>query len=198
MIKFNNLIQEPPYLFFKEKYDEAQNLGQKNIEAIAISSYDKKKNEVDSRFVNLKFIEYNKFIFFSNYDSPKSLAFESHDQISGIFFWTSTNIQIRLKGKIKRSSTEFNNQYFQQRSFEKNALAISSDQSKKVSTYDDVLKSYNEVRKNEDLSICPKNWGGFSFIPYYFEFWEGHELRLNKRLVYKKSTNNWQKYYIQP
>lgn len=198
MIKFNNLIQEPPYLFFKEKYDEAQNLGQKNIEAIAISSYDKKKNEVDSRFVNLKFIEYNKFIFFSNYDSPKSLAFESHDQISGIFFWTSTNVQIRLKGKIKRSSTEFNNQYFQQRSFEKNALAISSDQSKRVSTYDDVLKSYNEVRKNEDLSICPKNWGGFSFIPYYFEFWEGHELRLNKRLVYKKSTNNWQKYYIQP
>ena len=37
MIKFNNLCEEVPYLTFKEKYAEAQELGQKNIEAIAIS-----------------------------------------------------------------------------------------------------------------------------------------------------------------
>ena len=30
------------------------------------------KSEVDSRYVNLKFIECKKFIFFSNYNSPKS------------------------------------------------------------------------------------------------------------------------------
>ena len=82
MIKFNNITQEPPYLIFKKKYDQALNLGQKNIEAISISSFSKEKNEVDSRFVNLKIIDHNRFIFFTNYDSPKSLAFESHDQIS--------------------------------------------------------------------------------------------------------------------
>ena len=131
MIKFNNITQEPPYLIFKKKYDQALNLGQKNIEAISISSFSKEKNEVDSRFVNLKIIDHNRFIFFTNYDSPKSLAFESHDQISGIFFWTSTNTQIRLKPKIKRSERDFNCQYFKQRSIEKNALAISSAQSKK-------------------------------------------------------------------
>ena len=102
MIKFNNITQEPPYLIFKKKYDQALNLGQKNIEAISISSFSKEKNEVDSRFVNLKIIDHNRFIFFTNYDSPKSLAFESHDQISGIFFWTSTNTQIRLKAKNKK------------------------------------------------------------------------------------------------
>ncbi len=198
MITFKNLTQEPPYLIFKKKYDEAYNLGQKNIEAISISSYNKKMNEVDSRFVNLKFLNHDKFIFFSNYNSPKSLAFESHDQIAGLFFWTSTNTQIRLKGKIKRCSFDFNSKYFKQRSKEKNALAISSNQSKKVPTYENVLKKYNEVQKNEDLLVCPKDWGGFSFIPYYFEFWEGHELRLNKRVVYEKNINNWQKYYIQP
>jgi pyridoxine/pyridoxamine 5'-phosphate oxidase len=34
-----------------------------------------KKNEVDSRYVNLKFISNDEFIFFSNYDSPKASSF---------------------------------------------------------------------------------------------------------------------------
>ena len=49
MIEFNNLNQEIPYLLFKAKYDEAVDAGQKSIEAISISSYNKEVNEVDSR-----------------------------------------------------------------------------------------------------------------------------------------------------
>ena len=36
MIEFNNLNQEMPYLLLKAKYDEALNVGEKNIEAISI------------------------------------------------------------------------------------------------------------------------------------------------------------------
>ena len=53
MIKFNNLNQEIPYQIFKAKYDEALNAGQRGIEAISISSYNKEISEVDSRYVNL-------------------------------------------------------------------------------------------------------------------------------------------------
>ena len=35
MIKFNKLSQELPYIIFKDKYNEALNAGQKNIEAKA-------------------------------------------------------------------------------------------------------------------------------------------------------------------
>ena len=56
MIKFNNLNKEIPYLHFKKKYDEAFDAGQKGIEAISISSYNKEISEVNSRYVNLKFI----------------------------------------------------------------------------------------------------------------------------------------------
>ena len=41
MIHFNNLSCEKPFLLFKEKYDEALELKQKNIEAISISTYNK-------------------------------------------------------------------------------------------------------------------------------------------------------------
>ena len=198
MINLNNLSEELPYLLFKEKYDAAFNAGQKNIEAIAIASFNKEKNEVESRFVNLKIIDFNKFIFFSNYNSPKSLAFNSHDQITALFFWSATNTQIRMKAKIKKTSSEYNQNYFENRSSRKNALAISSNQSQKSSSYEEIVKKYNEVYENNNLKKCPNYWGGFYFIPYYFEFWEGHESRINKRWIFKKIDNDWEKFIIQP
>ena len=61
MIQFNNLNPEIPYQFLQEKYDEALNAGQRGIEAISISSYNKEISEVDSRYVNLKFISNDAF-----------------------------------------------------------------------------------------------------------------------------------------
>ena len=56
MIKFININQGTPYQTLKEKYDEALDAGQRGIEAISISSYNNEMREVDSRYVNLKFI----------------------------------------------------------------------------------------------------------------------------------------------
>ena len=198
MIQFNNLNQEAPYQLLKEKYDDAYNAGQKAIEAICISSFNKENNEVDSRYVNLKFVTNDEFIFFSNYDSPKSNAFNSHNQIAGLFYWPSTNVQIRIKAIIKKTTLKFNQEYFAKRSTKKNALAISSRQSDYISSYAKVIKNYDEAFKNNDLLKCPDYWGGFSFIPHYFEFWEGHESRLNKRVIYMKNVKKWEKFIIQP
>jgi pyridoxamine 5'-phosphate oxidase len=198
MIKFNNLNQDIPYLLFKSKYDEALSLGQIGIEAISISTYESKTNEVDSRFVNLKFITNDEFIFFSNYDSPKASAFNSHDQIAILVYWSSINVQIRMKAKIKKTLNKYNQKYFFDRSEEKNALAISSNQSKRIASYSQVKENYNKSLKNDDLKKCPEFWGGYSFTPYYFEFWEGHESRLNKREVYEKSNDSWKHFFLQP
>ena len=198
MIIFNNQSQEKPYQIFRNLYDKALSYNQKNIEAISIASFDKAKNEVDSRFVNLKFINDENFIFFTNYNSPKSSAFKSHNQISALFFWSTINVQIRMKAKIDRTSIKFNKEYFKSRSIDKNALAISSDQSKTASSYNEVIEKYKSVKNFENLSDCPVYWGGFSFTPYYFEIWEGHELRINSRNVFKKNGKSWQEYYLQP
>jgi pyridoxamine 5'-phosphate oxidase len=198
MIEFKNLCKEAPYIILKEKYNEAADLGQENIQAIAISSYNDEKKEVDSRFVNLKFIDDKEFIFFSNYNSPKSIAFNSHNQIAALLYWPSTNVQIRMKANINQKSILFNQEYFKKRSIDKNALAICSNQSEVASSYNEIQTRYLEVKKSDDLLQCPDYWGGFSFTPYYFEFWEGHESRLNKREVYKKSDNSWVNSILQP
>jgi pyridoxamine 5'-phosphate oxidase len=198
MTQFNNLNKEAPYQLFKEKYDEAVNADQKGIEAISISSFNKVINEVDSRYVNLKFISNNEFIFFSNYDSPKASSFNSHNQIGALVYWSSINTQIRMKAKIKKTTSDFNQKYFFDRSKEKSALSISSNQSKPIESYSKVRENYNKSLENDDLNKCPEFWGGYSFTPYYFEFWEGHESRLNKREAYKKSDDSWKHFILQP
>ena len=198
MIKFTNLSQKTPYLKLKEKYDDALVADQKNIEAISISSYSKALNEVNSRFVNLKFIDSNNFIFFSNYRSSKSYEFSDHTQVTALIYWNTINTQIRIKAKIKKTSREFNNNYFLNRSEKKNALAISSNQSMPIDSFESVIKNYNKSLKSDNLKKCPEYWGGYSLTPYYFEFWEGHESRLNKRDRYEMQKGDWNHSILQP
>jgi len=198
MIEIIEESASPPYKIFYEYYREAVHNKQESIDAICLSSYSMKHNEIDSRYVNLKYINNEDWIFFSNYNSKKSHDFSGHDQASLVLYWNKINFQLRMKGKIKATSHEFSNTHFNKRSSKKNALAISSNQSKTISSFEKVLENYNNTLNNENLNNRPLFWGGYSFKPYYFEFWTGHESRINKRVAYEKNENNWTSFILQP
>lgn len=198
MINFKNINKSKPFQLFSESYSLAIEKGQKNIESASISSYDIKKREVSSRHVNIKYFIDDKFIFFTNYDSPKSTDFKFHKQISALFFWESINIQIRMKAHIQKTSKTFNQKHFSLRSDSKNILAISSRQSQVISDYKEVVENYNKVKNSGIYNKCPDYWGGYSFKPYEIEFWEGSELRLNKRNMFKKHKSNWNHSILEP
>ena len=199
MIKFLNLSPEKPYSHFQSLYEQALDSGQRGIEAISVSSYSQASREVEARYVNLKYIANNEWIFFSNYSSPKANQFESHNQVSILIYWASINTQIRMKAKIFKTSTEFSNEHFQGRTKEKNALAISSNQSQIIGSFDEVAKNFHTTLKGmTPETVRPDFWGGYSFIPYYFEFWQGHENRLNKRHVFEQQDEAWAEQLLQP
>ena len=198
MIKFINLPKEEPYLRFIEQYNNAIVFKQKYIEAVAISSFNKSLNEVNSRYVNLKYIKDKEWVFYSNYESPKSKDFQSHKQICATFFWNSINVQIRLKAKIKKISQIESDEYFANRDPKKNALAISSSQSSPIESYKKIQNRYNEVLNSKDLKKRPKYWGGYKFMPYSFEFWYGHHSRVNKRDLFELKKGEWNHYFLQP
>ena len=199
MIKFLNLNSEKPYIHFQSLYQEALDNGQKGIEAISVSSYNQIKKEVEARYVNLKYIADNEWTFFSNYHSPKASQFESHSQVSILIYWASINAQIRMKAKIFKTSAKFSDEHFQGRTKEKNALAISSNQSQTIESFDEVAKNFNEtLDAMTSETVRPNFWGGYSFIPYYFEFWQGHENRLNKRHAFKQEDDQWTEQLLQP
>jgi len=199
MIKFINPNSEKPYSLFLDLYNQALANNQKGIEAISVSSYNQQMNEVEARYVNLKYIADNEWIFFSNYHSPKANQFESHSQVSILIYWASINTQIRMKAKIFKTSAEFSNEHFQGRTKEKNALAISSNQSKVIGSFEEVAKNFYETLESmTSETVRPDFWGGYSFVPYYFEFWQGHENRLNKRHVFELQEKEWVERLLQP
>ena len=149
-------------------------------------------------FVNLKFLDTDKFIFFSNYESNKAIDFENNKKVSCLIYWHTINVQIRIKGVIEKCSSDYNNKYFETRDLKKNALAISSKQSKRISSFNKVQKNFEDVLQNKNLKECPSYWGGYKISPNYFEFWEGHPSRLNKRTEYSYINGIWKKALLQP
>ena len=103
-----------------------------------------------------------------------------------------------MKATINKSSAEFSDKHYSLRSKEKNALAISSLQSQPINSYQDVKNNYEHTLSSSDLKNRPNYWGGYSFFPYYFEFWKGHESRINKREIYKNENNKWIKSFLSP
>tara|TARA_A100001015_G_scaffold204146_1_gene228148 strand:+ start:2313 stop:2915 length:603 start_codon:yes stop_codon:yes gene_type:complete len=200
MIIFKNLLEDHPFIKLKKKYDKALNYDQQSIEAMAVSTIDQNKNKVNSRFVNAKFIIKDEIIFFSNYESVKAKDIESNNSVSCLFYWNSIKTQIRIKGFINKSDPLFCDNYFKTRDHKKNSIAISSEQSKKILSYDDVLKKYESTlsKDKEYLSSRPSYWGGYSIKPQYIEFWEGNDSRINKRKIYEINNGRWDKYFLQP
>lgn len=198
MIVFKNFNKSKPYLEIYDLYEKSIKQNQESIEVIAISSYNQESNEVESRYVNLKYIDNDEWVFFSNYNSNKASNFIKNENISALIYWNKLNTQIRMKAKIFKSSSAFSDEHFALRSKEKNAIAISSNQSKKVKSYEDVVKNYKETLKESNSFKRPDYWGGYSFVPYYIEIWTGHKNRINKRKVFEKQSNTWKSYFLQP
>ena len=99
MTIFENLPSEKPYKEFSSFYNKAKSLGQTQIEAMAISSYNSSKKQVDSRDVNLKYIIGEEWIFFSNYNSKKPVILVQINLFQPYIFWQSINLQVRIKGE---------------------------------------------------------------------------------------------------
>ena len=202
MIDFSQLNDacSLPISLLKKYYLDALSNKQNAIEAIVISSIGRGSEYADARYVNLKYVTDDSLIFFSNYKSQKGLQFDEHknSQITALIYWNSINTQIRIRGKISICDSKFSDEHFASRSINKNALAASSYQSQKIDSYQSVEKNYKEALKKNDLSKRPEFWGGYKIKPVYFEFWEAHNYRLNKREVYEELNGNWDHYLLQP
>lgn len=199
MIDINKISNDLPHALFKKHYENARKKQQDTIEAMAISSYDNLKKEVDSRFVNLKYVIDNQWIFFTNYESNKASHFKNNNKISALIYWNKINTQIRIKGKISKCTDEFSDDHFRKRSIEKNALAVCSNQSKIIESYEKVNEKYLKALENMKFNDNrPDYWGGYYFEPFYFEFWLGNDKRINKRESFKYKNKTWIKEFLEP
>ncbi len=186
-------LSEDPMVMTKKWFQVA--LDQDIYEANAISlATVNDKDRPSIRTVLLKEIDESGYIFYSNYHSRKGREIQKNPKAAILFFWKELERQIRIEGKIEKTSEANAKAYFQSRPKGSQLGAWASQQSKVLSDrseLDDRLKELRDIYKNRESLPKPAHWGGYRLVPDYYEFWQGRDNRLHDRFEYKQQKEGW-------
>lgn len=154
-----------------------------------------------SRTVLLKDITEAGFTFFTNYNSAKSTAISSNEQVALLFPWYPLERQVKVLGSASRISEVESDAYFATRPWSSKIGAWASDQSAPLLSRAELEGKWNEfAMKFPEGSEVPRppHWGGFLVTPISIEFWQGRYSRLHDRIRYTKEGATWKIQRIYP
>jgi len=140
-----------------------------------------------SRMVLLKQVDGYGFVFFTNYESAKAKQLEINPYAALVFYWPQLERQVRVEGKVTKTSAEESVAYFKTRPRESQIGAWASPQSEVITAREVLEQRARELAELYcDREIdCPAYWGGFRLTPDRIEFWKGREGRLHDRILYE-------------
>jgi pyridoxamine 5'-phosphate oxidase len=183
-------VDRDPLKLFQRWLDEAIASGTHLPEAmtLATSTPDGKPS---ARLILLKGADERGFVFYTNYNSMKARELESNPQAALVFYWPQLERQVRVEGKVERTSDDESDAYFKTRPRESQIGALASPQSEVVPSREMLQQ---RVRELEELYSSreverPAHWGGYRLSPERIEFWKGRAGRLHDRISYERQTD---------
>jgi len=192
---------DDPIKLFEEWFYQAKKTEINDPNALALATADK-SGIPTVRMVLLKNFNNNGFIFYTNFNSKKSIDLKENPNASLCFHWKSLLRQIRITGKIYKVSEDEADAYYKTRSYGSRIGAWASNQSSILNNREDLYKSIEDYKKkypNENNVPRPKNWSGWNLKPNSIEFWLDGEDRIHQRLKYiKKENGTWEKFLLNP
>jgi pyridoxamine 5'-phosphate oxidase len=140
-----------------------------------------------SRMVLLKQVDHEGFVFFTNYHSAKAAQLEANPYAALVFYWAQLERQVRIEGKVERTSAEESETYFKTRPRESQIGAWASPQSSVIAdreVLEERAQELEEYYRDREIE-CPGHWGGYRLRPDRIEFWKGRVGRLHDRILYE-------------
>jgi len=158
------------------------------------------ENKPSNRTVYLRGFNNNRFYFYTNFNSRKSLDIAYNNNISACFFYPELERQIRIEGFVKKADEESSDEYFNNRPRQSQIGAWSSPQSKKLKDRLELENFISENEKKFENNPVPRPyfWGGYVITANYYEFWQGRKNRLHDRICYELKGNNWDIFRLAP
>jgi pyridoxamine 5'-phosphate oxidase len=153
-----------------------------------------------SRIVLVKQFDARGFTWYTNYASQKGKQLESKPFAALLFFWSELERQVRIEGRVERTSAGESDKYFNSRPLKSRLSAIASEQSEPIANRAALEQHYEEVaRQYGEAPPRPQHWGGFRLVPERIEFWQGRRSRFHDRIVYTRQEDGlWTRQRLQP
>ena len=202
---------EDPVRTASQWLGEAEALGRRNANAMALASVDS-NGRPSVRMVLLKELAPLGYaVFYTNYGSRKGTELLATRKGAGVLYWHELGRQVRFEGPVVRSPEAESDAYFATRPTASQINAWSSEQSRPLTdpaALEERAANVASTKLAAGRLARPDSWGGFRLWLESIELWvEGrdrfhervrYERHLEARDAYTFETGRWTSQRLQP
>jgi pyridoxamine 5'-phosphate oxidase len=187
-----NGLPDNPVQLFEEWLRDAEMAALPEYNAMILATVSPEQVP-DARVVLLKSVSNEGFVFYTNYSSVKSMHLLVNPTAALVFFWPQVERQVRVTGKVMKTSSDESDAYFRSRPEGSKIGAWASPQSRVIPdrNYLDNLVAECKLRFKDEAILRPDHWGGYRLDPLQIEFWKGRPDRLHDRFLYVREGEQW-------
>jgi pyridoxamine 5'-phosphate oxidase len=191
--------KDDPIALFQSWFKEAIDSGIKEPSAMTVATVDR-DGSPDARMILLKGVDERGFVFYTNLGSAKGQALMHDRRVALCFYWVDIGKQVRVRGRANIVSEGEADAYFATRPRLSQISAWASKQSQAMRGYFELETEVAKTAFRFGLGKIPRPpfWSGFRVVPERIEFWIQKPFRRHHRIVYERTSEDWQKRWLYP